>query len=89
MATVNIADDASAGARDVSVATPGGTATLPGAFTVDLVLDHSPIWLWLGIGIIVVMMIAFFLVVTRRRPARKWTLLDLAGYRDHTKHWRT
>ena len=88
LATVDVADDASAGPRDVLVETPGGTATLPGAFTIDWSLDRSPIWLWLGIAVIVLMMIAFFLLVTRRRPAKKRTLLDLAGYRDHTNHFR-
>jgi len=80
VATVRIADDASTGPRDVSVTTPQGTATLPEGFTVEWTLDPSSIWLWLGVGLIATML-SLFLVVTRRRQTKKWSLLDLSHRR--------
>ncbi len=80
VATVTIADDASTGPRDVLVTTPQGTATLPGGFTVEWTLNPSSVWLWLGIGLVLAML-AFFLLVTRRRPTKKWSLLDLQNKR--------
>ena len=80
VAAVRIADDASTGPRDVSVNTPQGSATLPEGFNVEWTLDPSSIWLWLGIGLLTVM-VALFLLLTRRRQTKKWSLLDLSHRR--------
>lgn len=75
IATVNIADDASEGPRNVTVTTPHGTVTLPGGFNVEWSTKPSSLWLWLGAGMILAML-SFFFLVTRTRPVKKRSLLD-------------
>ena len=56
--SITIAADAGLGARDVSVATPGGTCTLPGGFAVvetgsgtPKASPGTPAWVWICIGV--------------------------------------
>jgi arabinogalactan endo-1,4-beta-galactosidase len=68
-ASITISDSATVGARDVLVTTPGGTDTLPGGFTVGESKEGLPFWIWIAIGLGVVLVVgaAIGYRVTRRR----------------------
>ena len=72
--TISIGDSASAGARDVSVTTPGGTTSKTGGFTVVEASpteeeDSSggfPVWGWVLVGLGAVILIGPLAYAVRR-----------------------
>jgi hypothetical protein len=83
---IAIASGANAGPRDVTVATPNGTGTAPGAFSVNEVGSKVHLWVYLasvagglaGLGIV-----GTLAIWLRRRSARADTMPLSAGNQQH------